>query len=201
MHERTAWTRLRAGIGVLAVAAALAGSAHPASASGAPEATAGAYQPDLQISTNGVTFVGNGTYNTGGRGQAVSRSAARGRTASFTFRLQVDHAPDPDTVADDYDWSIRLTGCGSGNSSFKIRYYALVSNAPRIDVTSMFVGGGFIFPDLTFAGPALTPPNSVPFLAEVKVKQAAPVGATLTCRLQASTVEGADTVKFTVRRS
>ena len=198
MRERTIGTRLRAAVSVAAVAAVLAGTAQHVGATDAPEAAAADYQPDLQISANGRTFVGDGTYN-GGRGQAVSGSAARGRTATFQFGLQADQMPDPDTVAEDYDWNIRLTGCGTGNSSFRVRYY--LSSPPRVDLTTDFVGGGFaIDGGNPIAALGLGSPRGIPFHVEVKVKQAAPVGATLTCKLRASTVEGTDTVKFTVRR-
>lgn len=198
MRDRTTGRRLRAGFSVLAVAAVLAGTAQHSGATEAPEAAAD-YQPDLQISANGTTFVGNDTYN-GGRGQAVSRSAARGRTATFHFGVQADQMPDPDTVAEDYDWSIRVTGCGTGNSSFRVRYY--VSSPPRVDVTTAFAGDGFAIDGSFFPAQVLLGrPGGFPFQVEVKVKQGAPAGATLTCKIRASTVEGSDTVKLTVRRS
>lgn len=199
MRDRTTGRRLRAGFSVLAVAAVLAGTAQHSGATEAPEAAAD-YQPDLQISANGTTFVGNDTYN-GGRGQAVSRSAARGRTATFHFGLQADQIPDPDTVAEDYDWNIRLTGCGTGNSSFRVRYY--LSSPPRVDLTTDFVGAGLaIDGGNPLAQLPLTSPRGLPFHVEVKVKQGAPAGATLTCKIRAATVEGGnDTVKLTVRRS
>ena len=197
MRERTTRRRLWAGFGVLAVTAVLTGSGH-VGATETPEAAATDYQPDLQISRNGTTFIGDGTYN-GGRGQAVSRSAARGGTATFHFRVQADTMPDPDTVAEDYDWNLRLTGCGTGNNSFRVRYY--VSSPPRADVTSAFAGAGLAIDGGSgIGGLALTSPQGIPFHVEVKVKQSAPVGATLSCKIRGATVEGSDTVKLTVSR-
>lgn len=198
MRERTIGTRLRKGFGALAVAAVLAGSTQQAGATGDHEAAATDYQPDLQISRNGTTFIGDGTYN-GGRGQAVSRSAARGGTATFHFGVQADTMPDYDTVAEDYDWNIRLTGCGTGNSSFRVRYY--VSSPPRVDVTTAFAGDGLAIDGSFFPAQILLGrPGGMPFHVEVKVKQSAPVGATLSCKIRAETVEGSDTVKLTVSR-
>ncbi len=198
MRERTIGKRLRTGFGALAVAAVLVGTTQQAGATGDHEAVATDYQPDLQISRNGTTFIGDGTYN-GGRGQAVSRSAARGGTATFHFRVQADTMPDPDTVAEDYDWNLRLTGCGTGNSGFRVRYY--VSSPPRADVTSFFAGDGLAIDGGSGIGAlGLTSPQGIPFHVEVKVKQSAPVGATLSCKIRAATVEGSDTVKLTVSR-
>lgn len=184
----THWTT-RAAVLALSFVLAIVGVTG-GTAGAAPEGAG--FQPDLKVSANGTTFVGDETFNTGGRGQAVSRSAARGTTANFHVGLQIEMPVTLEDVSD-----ITLTGCG-GDSSFNVKYYLLTA-----DITSQVVGGGFVInPFISGADAILAEPSSMPFRVAVKVKRAAPVGATLTCRVRATTESGStDTVKITVRRS
>lgn len=176
---------------VLALSLVMAIVAAGGTAGATPEG--GVFQPDLQVSANGTTFVGNDTYN-GGRGQAVIRSAAPRATASFRVGLQIDPPVSPEDISD-----ITLTGCGAGNSHFKVRYY--LSIAPRVDLTADFLGGGFVV-DTSISGAdlILTEPSAMPFEVAIKVKPSAPAGAVFSCKIRAETLSGADTVKVTVRR-
>lgn len=175
----------------LAVLVTLATVAAGGTAGADPEG--GVFQPDLRVSANGTTFVGNDVYN-GGRGQAVTRRAAPRTTASFRVGLQIDPPVSPEDISD-----ITLTGCGTGNSHFRVRYY--LSTAPRVDLTSDVVDGGFVI-DTSISGAdvLLTEPSAMPFEVAIKVKPSAPPGAEFSCKIRAETLTAADTVKVTVRR-
>ncbi len=188
---RSTPTRRTARAAALALCCWFAIVAAGGTAGAAPEG--GVFQPDLRVSANGTTFVGNDVYN-GGRSQAVVRRAAPRTTASFRVGLQIDPPVSPEDISD-----ITLTGCGAGNSHFRVRYY--LSTSPRVDVTSDVLDGGYVV-DTSISGAdvILTEPLAMPFEVAIKVKPAAPAEAEFSCKLRAETLSAADTVKVTVRR-
>ncbi len=139
-------------------------------------------RPDALVKKGSGTSVGNGVYNTTGRNQTVSGSAARGSTVTYTVKVQNDSlAPDV----------LRLRGTGS-NAAFKVTYAVGTT-----DVTAAMVAGAYVTP-------ALAPGATVAVDVVVKVRSTAPTGSSLTAALTAKsdtdpTVK--DTVKFVTRRS
>lgn len=167
-------------LGVIAVLLATLGAA-PATAQADDEYPL-PEQPDMHVSKNGRTYVGDNLYNKTGAGQTLSRNAARGTTVRFYVRMQ----NDGDQATD-----VRFQGC-AGNRSFAVRYFGVTP--VLVDYTSQVVAG---------ATGLLPHGSTLPWMVEVKVKRAAAAGATLNCKFKVSaTGTGlSDAIVMTVRRS
>lgn len=187
MRDKIGWWR-RVVVLVAVAAALVTTAAAPSSAQSEGEGEGPLpEQPDLTISKNGRTYIGDDVYNTTGAGQTMSRNAARGTTVRFFVEFEQDG--DDNVVGAD-----TVRGC-AGNNNFGVRYFGVSPGGPAIDLTSLITAGfnnsiNGLIPDLA---------------VEVKVKRNAPAGATLNCKVKATTVDGAttlrDTVLMTVRRS
>lgn len=139
-------------------------------------------QPDGAIRTGTMALAGDGVFNTTGRGQRASGSAARGRTITFSVRVQND-APFADVV--------RVRGAGSAGQ------YGVTYWLGQTDVTSQVVAG-------TFTSASIPANQSVTLKVKVKVKSGATVGSSITGKVTLTSAGDAtrqDTVKFTARRA
>ena len=134
---------------------------------GAADPEGGTVQPDVIVLDAQRVGVGYNVYNTTGAGQTLRYQGAAGRTMIAHFKIQ----NDSDAVQ-----FLTPRGC-AGTSQFKVSYF-LVQPGPDIDMTQTIVDGAISI--------GRNPGQTETWRVVVKIKAGTPVGAKLTCRLQAT---------------
>jgi hypothetical protein len=126
-------------------------------------------QPDGTIRLQAdASAIGDGTYNTTGAGQTRSISSARGTIRWFVVRVQNDgEVPDAFTIQ------------GTGSLSGFVGRYFLGTSGTATELTSAIVGG-------TYSTGTLAPGQDHVFRLRVFVQQGAPIGATGTWSIRAT---------------